>query len=71
MTKIRDNCNALNATVCPLPRLSHNYKKRTQTKTKNEIKKHKKIIIQKHKQKGKYIKHGYNHKPKLETTAML
>ena len=71
MTKIRDNCNALNATVCPLPRHSHNYKKKNTNKNKNEIKKHKKIIIQKHKKKGKYIKHGYNHKPKLETTAML
>ena len=34
MTKIRDNCNALNATVCPIPRHSHNYNKKNTNKNK-------------------------------------
>ena len=66
--KIRPNWNALNATVCLLPRHSHNYKNRN-------IKHKQKIEIQKHKQKlkKKYKNTNKNTKTqtKIETTAML
>ena len=58
--KIRPNWNALNATVCLLPRHSHNYKNRN-------IKHKQKIEIQKHKQKQKKKYKNTNKNTKTQT----